>query len=132
MLATPRWLDDVAEHDFEAAFEYLSLRLSMPEADVIVGRLRNAELTSRRVNDILRACGYTSLTLEDPGVQREEDKVSDKKRLSPILVVSFDFGGEIADGFHRACYAYNVNPYMEVPLRMANWNGDRHPGDATR
>lgn len=132
MLATPRWLDDVAEHDFDAAYDYLSLRLSAREADIIVGRLRNAEITARRANDILRACGYTALPLDDPGVMKQEDKVSGKRQLSPILVVSFDFGGDIADGYHRLSYAYNVDPYGDVPLRLANWNGDYHPGDATR
>jgi hypothetical protein len=132
MLTSPRWLEDVAEHDFDAAFDYLSLRLSMREADIIVRRLRDTKVVERRANDILRACGYKALSLDDPGVQREEDKVSGKKRLSPILVVSYDFGGDIADGYHRTCYAYNADPYMNVPLRLANWNGDYHPGDATR
>ena len=63
-----QWLDDVADHDFDAALAYLSLKLDEKQAAAAVGRLRKAEVTRRRANDILRACSLEALPLDDPGV----------------------------------------------------------------
>jgi hypothetical protein len=114
-----QWLKDVVDHDFEAAYDYLSLRLDEDRAKLAVKALRKAEITTRRANDILRACGYAALPLSDPGVHKDLLKSSEKK-LSPVLVVSFERGGEIADGYHRVSLAYNVDPFADVPLRIAH------------
>jgi hypothetical protein len=113
------WLKDVVDHDFEAAYNYLSLRLDENRAKLAVKALRKAEITTRRANDILRACGYAPLPLSDPGVHKDLLKSGDKK-LSPVLVVSFDRGGDIADGYHRVSLAYNIDPFADVPLRIAH------------
>jgi hypothetical protein len=113
------WMKDVAEHDFEAAYNYLSLRLDPRRAKAAVRALKQQKITMRRANDILRACGYSALPLSDPGVKKDLLKSTESK-LSPILVVSFDHGAEIADGYHRVSVAYNIDPYSEVPLRIAH------------
>lgn len=113
------WLKDVADHDFESAYNYLSLRLDNDRAKLAVQALKKAKITTRRANDILRACGYTPLALSDPGVHKDLLKSSQQK-LSPVLVVSFAHGGEIADGYHRVSLAYNVDPFSDVPLRIAH------------
>jgi hypothetical protein len=119
-LPAPEWLNDVAEKDYIAAYSYLSLKLDVWRAGVVVDRLRAAEVTTRRANDILRACDYKALPLDDPGVHREWQKLAHEgTKLSPILVVSFTMGGDIADGYHRLSYTYNVSPYADVPLRIA-------------
>ena len=110
------WLDDVAVKDFDAALAYLSLRFDEDRAGQLVDALKAAPVTTRRVNDILRACRHDPLPLSDPGVRREKGK----KRLSPVLVISFEYGGDIADGYHRLSYAYHVSPYQDVPLRIAS------------
>ena len=115
-VTTITWLADVAARDYEAAFQYLSLRFDEDVAGQLVTALKAAPVTARRANDILRACRHDPLPLSDPGVRREKDK----KRLSPILVVSFAYGGDIADGYHRLSYAYHVGPYETVPLRLAS------------
>jgi hypothetical protein len=113
-----RWLDDVADHDFAAAEAYLSLKLDEKQAAAAVGRLRKAEVTSRRANDILRACSLVALPLDDPGVRRDLLNAVSGKRLSPVLVVSRDIGGDIADGYHRVSLAYHLDPFGDVPLRI--------------
>jgi hypothetical protein len=50
-------------------------------------------------------------------------KVAEGKKLSPILVVSFDDGAEIADGYHRVSLAYALDPFGTVPLRLAGLSG---------
>ena len=113
-----QWLDDVVAHDFDAALAYLSMKLDEKQAAAAVGRLRKAEVTSRRANDILRACSLAPLPLDDPGVRRDLLNAVSGKRLSPVLVVSTSNGGVIADGYHRVSLAYHLDPFGDVPLRI--------------
>ena len=113
-----QWLDDVAAHDFDAASAYLSLKFDEKQAAAAVGRLRKAEVTRRRANDILRACSLVALPLDDPGVRRDLLNAVSGKRLSPVLVVSSGDGGDIADGYHRVSLAYHLDPFGDVPLRI--------------
>jgi hypothetical protein len=114
-----QWQKDVADHDFESAYDYLSLRLDNNRAKLAVQALKKAKITTRRANDILRACGYAPLPLSDPGVHKDLLK-SGAQKLSPVLVVSFAHGGEIADGYHRVSLAYSIDPFADVPLRIAH------------
>jgi hypothetical protein len=110
------WLKDVADHDYEAAYDYLSLKSGNKRATEIVDRMKKAKLTSRRANDILRATGLAPLPLTDPGVQRDLLKLLNGEKLSPVLVC--DQGADIADGYHRVSLAYDIDPFMSVPLRL--------------
>ncbi len=115
-----RWAKDVAPHDFEAAEAYLSLRFDEKRAEKLVKRLRAAEITHRRANDVLRACGREPLALDDPGVRRDLVTIARGKKLSPVLFVYDEHGGpDIADGYHRVSLAYRLDPFATVPLRIA-------------
>jgi len=114
-----RWLEDVADHDYAAAEAYLSLKLDSEAVSKIIKGLRKAPLTCRRANDILRAAGLTAAPLEDPGVLKDLVKVIEAKALSPVLVVSGKAGADIADGYHRVSLVYRIDPYGEVPLKIA-------------
>jgi hypothetical protein len=112
------WLKDVADHDYQAAYTYLSLKLDDKRASEMVARLKKAKVTSRRANDILRATGLPTLPLTDPGVQRDLLKLLHGEKLSPVLVVDQPDGADIADGYHRVSLAYNIDPFLMVPLRL--------------
>jgi len=112
------WLKEVADHDYEAAVSYLSLKYGNKQAGLIAGRIKKASLTMRRANDILRATGLPALPLSDPGVRRDLMKLLNGEKLSPVLVYDQDPGGDIADGYHRVSLAYNIDPFMDVPLKM--------------
>jgi hypothetical protein len=114
-----QWRDDVAEHDYAAAHAYLSLKLEDRVVDQEVDNLRTAKLTVRRANDILRAAGLTAAPLDDPGVMKDLVKVIEGQRLSPVLIVSRDGKADIADGFHRVSLVYRIDPYGDVPLKLA-------------
>jgi hypothetical protein len=114
-----KWLDDVASHDYDAAEAYLSLKLDGEAVSKVVKRLRKAALTRRRANDILRAAGLTAAPLDDPGVIKDLIKVLEGERLSPVLVVSGKTSADIADGYHRVSLVYRIDPYGEVPLKLA-------------
>lgn len=115
-----RWKKDVVAHDFEAAEAFLSIRLDPGRAKRLVKALKQAEVTQRRANDILRAARREPLALTDPGVLQAFTKVASGEKLSPVLVGSLDDGAEIADGYHRVSLAYALNPFALVPLRMAS------------
>ena len=115
-----RWEDHVAEHDYAAAEAYLSLKLTATATDKVVNRLRKAKLTTRRANDVLRASGLTAAPLDDPGVVKDLIKVIEGKALSPVLVVGDGGATDIADGFHRVSMVYRIDPYANVPLKLAD------------
>jgi hypothetical protein len=112
------WLKDVAEHDYEAAFNYLSLKFDDKRAGDSVARMKKGKVTVRRANDILRATGLTPLPLTDPGVKRDLLKLLSGEKLSPVLICDQEPDADIADGYHRVSLAYNIDPFMGVPLRM--------------
>jgi hypothetical protein len=114
-----KWRDDVADPDYAAAEAYLSLKFDPEAVQKTVKRLRKAALTKRRANDILRAAGLTAAPLEDPGVIKDLIKVIEGKTLSPVLVVSAETGADIADGYHRVSLVYRIDPYGEIPLKVA-------------
>ena len=119
--AVIRWRSKVAPHDFEAAFRYLSLRVTDKQARTLVDKLRKVpSLESRRANDILRACDRDALPLDDPGVMRDLIKVARGESLSPVLVISYEARAEIADGYHRVSLSYRLDPFGEVPLLIAD------------
>jgi hypothetical protein len=113
-----KWLKDVAGHDYDAAYNYLSLKFDAKRASEIVDRMKGAKVTARRANDILRATGLSPLPLNDPGVQRDLLKLLNGEKLSPVLVCDQKPGADIADGYHRVSLAYNIDPFMTVPLRV--------------
>jgi hypothetical protein len=113
-----KWADHVAEHDYSAAEAYLSLKRGEEAVAKAVRRLRNAQLTTRRANDILRAAGLTAAPLDDPGVMKDMIKAISGKRLSPVLVISGKKSADIADGFHRVSLVYRLDPYAVVPLKV--------------
>jgi len=122
--ASLKWLDDVEDHDFDAAFAYLSLRWTDKAARKMVAALRKTKVTTRRPNDILRACDRSALPIDDPGVRRDLGKVIEGKKLSPVLVVSQHGAADVADGFHRVSLAYNIDPFAPMPLRIAFYDPD--------
>jgi hypothetical protein len=114
-----KWADDVANHDYAAAEAYLSLKRGTNAVADAVERLRKAKLTTRRANDILRAAGLTAAPLDDPGVMKDLIKAIEGEQLSPVLVLSGKKTCDIADGFHRVSLVYRIDPYADVPLKLA-------------
>jgi hypothetical protein len=113
------WLDHVADGDYAAAEAYLSLKLDESAVSKAIERLRKAPLTTRRANDILRACGLTAAPIDDPGVMKDLIAVVEGKQLSPVLVIGGKKGADIADGFHRISLVYRIDPFAKIPLKLA-------------
>jgi hypothetical protein len=109
-----RWKQDVAEHDYTAAADYLTIRFGESQVKRVVAELRKLPVITRRANDIMRATRRDALPLSDPGVIKDLKKVLAGDKLSPILVAEAD----IADGYHRLSLAYALDPYAQVPLKL--------------
>jgi hypothetical protein len=114
-----KWLDDVVDHDYAAAEAYLSLKLDSEAVEKAVKGLRQAPVTRRRANDILRAAGLDPAPLDDSGVMKDLIKVIEGRRLSPVLVVNSEPGADSADGYHRVSLVYRIDAYGEVSVKVA-------------
>jgi hypothetical protein len=109
-----RWRKDVADHDYAAASSYLSIRFGESRAQEVSAKLKKLPVIQRRANDILRATQRDPLSLSDPGVLRDLQKMLAGEKLSPVLIAE----GDIADGYHRVSLAYALDPYADVPLKL--------------
>jgi hypothetical protein len=118
------WMDKVEDHDFDAAFNFLRIRIGKRRATALIERLRAAEVVHMRANDVLRACDLTALDIHDPGTHHNMVKTIIGKPLSPVLVVSLADGtSTIADGYHRVSWAYIISPWSYVPGRLVAEQG---------
>jgi hypothetical protein len=115
----PRWKRNVSSKDYGAAFNYLTLLMDAKRAKSAVASLKKVTVEQRRVNDILRACHLPPLPKDDPGVAKCLREIEAGKLLEPVQVVSFDFGGDIADGYHRTSACYQLDPFMTIPVKIA-------------
>jgi hypothetical protein len=114
------WVKDVEDHDYDAAFAFLRIRLGKRRATELVAALRGVQLVRMRANDILRACDLPPLDIDDPGTHHNMVKTILRKPLSPVLLVSLVNGtSTIADGYHRVSWIYRISPWAQVPGRLA-------------
>lgn len=114
------WLKDVADHDYDAASDFLRIRVGKKRAKALIEELRAVKVVQMRANDILRACDLPALDIDDPGTHHNMVRTIMRKPLSPVLVVSLAGGtSTIADGYHRVSWAYRISPWAYVPGRLA-------------
>jgi|HubBroStandDraft_6_1064221.scaffolds.fasta_scaffold110277_4 hypothetical protein len=115
------WLEDVEEHDYDAALSFLRIRVGKKRAKALVDKLRRVNVVQMRANDILRACGLPALGIDDPGTHHNMVTTILHKPLSPVLVVTLEDGSStIADGYHRVSWANLISPWAFVPGRLAS------------
>ncbi len=117
------WKSAPEDHDYPAAADYLELLGDKALVDAIVAELRAAPVIVKKVKDILRASQLNALTPDNPHVRRDLLKVTEGKKLSPILLVRGDCRRNvpmlIADGYHRVCALYWADENIEVPAKIA-------------
>ena len=118
-----KWLDAPADHDFDAAAEYLSMVAEAARVSATVKELRHADTVLRKAKDILRAAELTLLSADNPHVRSDLAKIAGSKKLSPILLVrgSASDRMQIADGYHRVCASYLTDENTPIPCRLVSW-----------
>jgi len=120
-----KWLEAPEAHDFEAATAYLSMLAESGTVTRTVDALRTAQMVMRAAKDILRAARLPLLPDSNAHVKSDLGKISDGKRLSPILLVRGDatrgVALQIADGYHRVCASYITDENTVIPCRLVAW-----------
>jgi len=115
-----KWLKEVEEHNFPAAESYLSLLYPKVEAQRLVTKLRNVELTEFKAKDIFRASQLSLLGVSNFHVERDRKKIKKGVALSPILLVR-DLAHRrtvVADGYHRLCAVYGFDEDCWIPCKI--------------
>ena len=120
-----KWLDDPEDHDYDAAADYLTMLASEGEVANVVAALKTAKATTRKAKDILRAAQLPLLPESNAHIRADLSKISDGKKLSPILLVRGDVHSgaplQIGDGYHRVCASYLTDENTDIPCRLVTW-----------
>lgn len=120
-----KWLDEPEAHDYDAAADYLSLLADDGAVAHTVAALRTVDTVRRKAKDILRAARLPLLPETNEHVKSDLSKISDGKKISPILLVRGDaltaVRLEIADGYHRVCASYLTDENTDIPCRLVPW-----------
>jgi hypothetical protein len=111
------WLSEPEDHDYPAAADYLDLLLIEDQTQFLVDLLREAPVIYKKAKDILRASELPILPVEDPHVAKDLKKISEGKRLSPVLLVRSN-PLVVADGYHRICACYHIGADTEIPCKL--------------
>ncbi|CAM5738662.1 hypothetical protein MAUB1S_01051 [Mycolicibacterium aubagnense] len=120
-----KWLDNPEDHDYDAAADYLTMVAAADEVANVVAALKTANTTTRKAKDILRAAQLPLLPESNAHVRADLSKISDGKKLSPILLVRGDVHNgapmQIGDGYHRVCASYLTDENTDIPCRLVSW-----------
>jgi hypothetical protein len=119
-MKTEHWKEEPEEKDFPAAFNYLSLLTDPREAKKIVKAMkRSSRIDHFMAKDLFRASRLPHLDDDDHEVIKDLHKVKSGELLSPVLLVR---GTPlwVADGYHRICASYHLNPDEVIPCRIVD------------
>ncbi len=118
------WKTSPDEHDYPAAYDYLSLLFPEKTTRTIVQRLRRAPIVHRKAKDLLRASELHLLSSDSEHVSKDMQKVTNAILLSPVLLVRGDLGcGRVllvADGYHRICASEHFSENFDIPCKIAD------------
>ena len=118
------WKTSPDEHDYPAAYDYLSLLFPEKTTQTIVRRLRRSEIVHRKAKDLLRASGLHLLSSDNEHVSKDMRKVTNGVLLSPVLLVRGNLGcGRVllvADGYHRVCASEHFDENFDIPCKIAD------------
>lgn len=109
--AVIQWLSDVEEHNYPAAVSYLSIIYTEDKVAEMIVKLRSAPVVQFKAKDIFRASRLPLMGVSNLHVEKDRDKISKGRGLSPLLLLRDTQNGKvvIADGYHRLCAIYEFN-----------------------
>lgn len=112
-----RWRASADEHDYPAAYDYLTLLMPEEDAAYVIEGLRNTPITHRKAKDILRASGLALLPKSNSHVAADLKRIQRGEKLSPILLVRRR-RLIVADGYHRVCAAWYAAEDTDIPCKL--------------
>lgn len=115
-----KWLKEPEDHNYPAAESYLSLLFNRKSVKRLVKSLKKAKLSQFKSKDIFRASKVSLLGISNSHVEKDRQKIKQKKALSPILLVRDSKKKKviIADGYHRLCAVYSYNEDAFIPCKI--------------
>ena len=121
------WKVEPDEHDYPAAYDYLTLLITERQAKAVVTGLRKAPISHRKAKDILRASDLHLLSPDSEHVAKDMKKVEMGTLLSPVLLVRGGLSSArpliVADGYHRVCASHHLDENLDIPCRIADVPG---------
>ena len=118
------WKVEPDEHDYPAAYDYLTLLIPEKTATTVVSRLRKAPISHRKAKDILRASALQLLSPDSEHVAKDMKKVEMGVLLSPVLLMRAGLSTTrplvVADGYHRICASHHMDENLDIPCRIAD------------
>jgi hypothetical protein len=102
------WRDDVPEDDYQSAVHFLTLT-------------HEREHVEYKAIDLLRAAQLVVPKVDDLPTREQRRQIEDGEPLAPILLVRMPVLGKVivADGFHRLCAAYRIDPDVHLHCKLA-------------
>jgi hypothetical protein len=115
------WLDDANPSDYEAASHYLALVDTQKNIDKAVTDLKAAAIAEYKAIDLLRAAQLTVPKADDRPTREQIKKIERGEAVSPVLIVRVPALKKVivADGFHRICAAYRIDPDVMLHCKLA-------------
>lgn len=115
-----QWLEDAIDEDYGAAAHYLSLLEVQKNVDKAVAEMRSVAITKFKATDLLRAAQLTVPKADDRPTREQIKKIKNGEAISPVLLMRASALKKviIADGFHRVCAAYRIDPDVVLHCKL--------------
>ena len=115
------WQDDANPDDYEAAGHYLALVDIQKNIDKTLADLRAGAIVEYKATDLLRAAQLIVPKADDRPTREQIKKIKHGEPVSPVLLVRVPSLRKVivADGFHRICAAYRIDPDVVLHCKLA-------------
>jgi len=115
------WQDDAPPSDYEAAGHYLSLVDVQKNIDKALADLKAGAIVEYKATDLLRAAQLIVPKADDRPTREQIKKIKHGEPVSPVLLVRVPALRKVivADGFHRICAAYRIDPDVVLHCKLA-------------
>ena len=115
------WQDDANPVDYEAAGHYLALVDIQKNIDKTLADLKAGAIVEYKATDLLRAAQLIVPKADDRPTREQIKKIKHGEPVSPVLLVRVPALRKVivADGFHRICAAYRIDPDVVLHCKLA-------------
>ena len=115
------WQDDANPDDYEAAGHYLALVDNQKNIDKTLADLKAGTIVEYKATDLLRAAQLIVPKADDRPTREQIKKIRHGEPVSPVLLVRVPALKKVivADGFHRICAAYRIDPDVMLHCKLA-------------
>ena len=115
------WQDDANPADYEAAGHYLALVDNQKNIDKTLADLKAGTIVEYKATDLLRAAQLIVPKADDRPTREQIKKIKHGEPVSPVLLVRVPALRKVivADGFHRICAAYRIDPDVVLHCKLA-------------